>query len=191
MLARADSAEATRQRILAAAHDLVRHHWYADVTLEQLAREAGVTVQTVIRRFGSKDGVVDAALEEFTPQVRSQRAQAPVGDIPGAIHILADHYEEWADFSLRVLAQEERVPAMARLASAGRALHRDWVERTFEPYLHPLKHPARARRIAQLLALTDVYTWTLLCRGLNRAETEKALVEMIQSLVGAAPDGRT
>jgi len=185
MQARAEAAEATRERILQAARDLFGRHWYVDVTLEQLAREAGVTVQTVIRRFGSKDGVVDAAIEELTPEVRAQRALAPVGDVPAAVHVLADHYEAWAEFSMRVLAQEERVPALARLAESGRALHREWVERTFAPHLQHLEPATRARRAAQLAALTDVYTWTLLRRDarLTRPETEKALLEMLQPLL--------
>lgn len=186
MQARADAAEATGQRILMAARELFRRRWYADVTLEQLAREAGVTVQTVIRRFGSKDGVVDAAIDAVTPQVRAQRAQASPGDVAGAVRVLGDHYEEWGEFSMRVLAQEARVPAMERLAGIGRALHREWVEQTFAPFLRPLPGAARARRAAQLAALTDVYTWTLLRRdsGLKRGDTEKALVEMILGLVG-------
>jgi AcrR family transcriptional regulator len=186
MQARAEAAEATRHRIMMAARDLIGKHWYADVTLEQIAREAGVTVQTVIRRFGSKDGLVDAAINELTPTVESQRAQAPAGDVAGAIQVLADHYEEWGELSMRVLAQEERVPALERLAAIGRALHREWVEQTFEPFLNNTQKSARARRTAQLVALTDVYMWTLLRRDckLKRRDTEKALVEMIQGLVG-------
>jgi hypothetical protein len=61
-----------------------------------------------------------------------------------------------------------------------------WVERTFAPLIEGLTGAARERRIAALVALTDVYTWKLLRRdlGLSRSDTERTLVELINKLEG-------
>jgi len=63
-------------------------------------------------------------------------------------------------------------------------VHLEWVERTFALWL-PRERAARSRRLAQLVALMDVYVWKILRRdrGLRRSETEKAIREMVSALV--------
>jgi AcrR family transcriptional regulator len=124
-----------------------------------VARRAGVTVQTVIRRFGGKQGLLAAAAQREAERVRRQRDQAPVGDLPGAVRNLLDHHEELGVPVLRLLAQEDRSPALRALADQGRAYHAGWCERVFAPTLTGLRGAERARRLAQLVAVTDVLTW--------------------------------
>ena len=135
MRARAETAAETGRRILEAMIELHRERFFDQVTLEDVAERAGVTVRTVIRRFGSKERLFEAAAEEGKRQVLRQRYQAPIGDIEGAVKNLVEHYEEWGDSALRLLAQEERVPAFRAVTEAGRASHYEWVERTFAPLL--------------------------------------------------------
>jgi hypothetical protein len=99
---------------------------------------------------------------------------------------LVEHYEEAGDMAFHMLAQEERVDAFAEVTRNGRRMHRDWTARVFAPLLDGLAKPERELRLAQLVALCDVYTWKLLRRdqGLSRARTERALTEMINGLVG-------
>src|SRR3712207_4528033 len=123
MRVRAEAAAETGRRILEAVIELHMERFFDQVSLEDIAERAGVTVQTVIRRFGSKERLIEAATEVVNRQVVRQRAQAPVGDIEGAVKNLVDHYEEWGDSVLRLLAQEERVPAFRAVTDAGRALH--------------------------------------------------------------------
>lgn len=186
MGARAEAAEETKRRIVEAAIDLYTERYYDQVSLEDVAGRAGVTVQTVLRRFGSKEGLIDAATEVVHEQVMSQRSEAPVGDIAGVVENLLDHYEEWGDNVLRLLAQEERVPAFRRVVEAGRALHYEWVERTFAPFLAGRGGEDRRRLLAELVVLCDVYTWKILSRdlGLSREQTALALREMITALKG-------
>jgi len=186
MTARAETAAATGERILDAT---IAVFWQApmdDMPLEEVANRAGVTVQTVIRRFGGKDGLLAAAAERETERVRRLRAEAPVGDLPGAVRNLLDHYEELGLPVLRLLAQEERSPAMRALADRGRAVHAEWCERVFAPTLAGLHGADRARRLAQLIAVTDVLTWKLLHRDrrLSRRQTQLALIELLQPLTG-------
>jgi AcrR family transcriptional regulator len=186
MQARAEAAAATAERILDAAVAVFWERPVEDIPLEEVARRAGVSVQTVIRRFGGKDGLLAAAAERETERVRRQRDQAPVGDLPGAVRNLVDHYEELGVPVLRLLAQEDRSPALRALADRGRAYHAGWCERVFAPALTGLGGARRARRLAQLVAVTDVLTWKLLRRDrrLSRRQTELALIELLERLMG-------
>jgi AcrR family transcriptional regulator len=187
MRARAEAAAETGRRILEAVIELHRERFWDQVTLEDIAERAGVTVRTVIRRFGSKERLIEAAAEEGTRQVTHQRYQAPIGDIEGAVKNLVDHYDEgWGDTALRLLAQEERVAAFRSITDAGRAFHYEWVERTFAPLLAKRTGEERRRLLAELIAICDVYFWKLLRRdlGLSREQTELAIRETILALKG-------
>jgi AcrR family transcriptional regulator len=186
MRARAEAAAETGQRILEAVIELHRERFFDQVSLEDIAERAGVTVQTVLRRFGSKEQLIEAAADEGTRQVTHQRDQAPVGDIEGAVKNLMEHYEEWGETALRLLAQEERVPAFRSVTDAGRAFHYEWVERTFAPLLAKRTGMARRRLLAELVAICDVYFWKLLRRdlSLSREQTELAIRETILALKG-------
>ena len=187
MRARAEAAAETGRRILEAVIELHRERFFDEVSLEDIAERAGVTVRTVIRRFGSKEGLIEAAAEEVKGRIVHQRDQAPVGDVEGAVKNLVDHYEEWGDGVLRLLAQEERVPAFRAVTNMGRALHYEWVERTFAPLLAGRTGTSRRRLLAELIAVCDVYFWKLLRRdlGLSREQTELAITEVILALKGA------
>ena len=186
MGSRAEAAEETRTRILDAVIGLHTERYYDQVSLEDVAGRAGVTVQTVLRRFGSKERLIDAASEVVRGRVASQRSEAPVGDVAGAIENLVDHYEEWGESVLRLLAQEDRVPAFRKATDAGRALHHEWVERTFAPFLAERAGEARRRLLAELVAVCDVYFWKILRMdlGLDREQTALALRETILALKG-------
>ena len=186
MRARAEATAETGRRILEAAIELHRERFFDQVSLADIAERAGVTVQTVIRRFGSKERLIEATAEEGTRQVIRQRDQAPVGDVDGAVENLVDHYEEWGESALRLLAQEERVAAFRSVTDAARAFHHEWVERTFAPLLAKRIGAARQRLLAELVAICDVYYWKLLRRdmGLSREQTELAIRETILALEG-------
>ena len=186
MRARAEAAAETRGRILRAVLELHVERFHDQITLEEIARRAGVSVQTVLRQFGTRERLVSAAAELATREVIEQRSAAPVGDIEGAVENLLEHYEEWGRSALRLLAQEERFPQLRTVADAGRAAHYEWVERTFGPFLAETSDPFLRPK---LTALTDVFIWKLLRLdlGLDRAETGPALAGMIRAVVH---DGR-
>jgi AcrR family transcriptional regulator len=188
MRARAEAAAETERRILEATIELHRERFFDQVSLEDIAERAGVTVRTVIRRFGSKERLIEAAAEEGTRRVTDQRHRASIGDVAGAVNSLVDHYEEWGDTALRLLAQEERVAAFRSITDAGRAFHHEWVERTFAPLLAKRTGEERRRLLAELIAVCDVYFWKLLRRdlGLRREQTELAIRETILALKGKA-----
>ena len=183
MTARAEAAAATAQRILESVIDLHSERFHDQITLEDIAARAGVTVQTVLRRFGSKEHLLDAAAAMVSEQVVRQRQQAPVGDVAGAVDNLVTHYEERGRTVLRLLAQEERVTQFQPILEQGRHLHYDWVTTTFGPFLDRARD--RERLHAQLIALLDVYVWKVLRLdlGLEPADVRTALIGMVDALV--------
>ena len=150
-----------------------------------MAADAGVSTRTVLRHFGSREGLFDAAGRREAARIRAQRDTAPPGDVPAAVAVLVEHCEELGDRVLRLLAEEDRVPALRAIAEEGRAVHRAWCRRVFADALSPLDGVARDRRLGQLVAVCDVQTWRLLRRdaGLSRRQTELALVELLRPLV--------
>jgi AcrR family transcriptional regulator len=186
MTARATAAASTGERILDAAEARFWAGGLEQVTLAGVAADAEVTVQTVIRRFGSKQGVMDAAIARAHNRVSDQRLAAPVGDVPGAIANLMEHYETWGDRTLRLLSEEGGSATIRQITNGGRAFHRDWVQQTFAPQIAGAAEADREPRAAQIHAITDVQVWKLLRRdsGLSRAATERSLIHMIDGLEG-------
>lgn len=185
MRARAEAAEGTERRIFGAVRGLVAERPFVQVTLDEVASRAGVSVQTVIRRYGSKEGLFRAVAAAVHLEVQQQRFEAPVGDIGGAVSNLIDHYEVTGDETFRLQCQEEEVPLLSEVLDAGRGMHRDWVTRVFAPWLEPLAGVERKRRTAQLVAICDLLVWKLLRRdlGLSRKQTEHAIKEMLEGVL--------
>ena len=171
MTARAEATAATRDAILDAATDQFLDRWFDEVTLAGVAEQAGVSTQTVVNHFGSKEGLLEATVARIGPE----RARRSADGDPVA-RVVAD-YEHGGDATIRMLALEERVPGLAAFLAAGRAGHRAWVQEAFADRL-PAGGPRRASRpIAVHVAATDIYVWKLLRRdmGLSRRQTIEAM----------------
>jgi AcrR family transcriptional regulator len=181
MAARAQAAARTAHDILAATAGLWRERPVHEITLADIAGHAGVSVRTVIRRFGSREGVIAACIAQDAAGIDAERAQAPTGDVAGALEVLLAHYERDGDAVLRTLALEGKVPEATAIVNAGRALHREWCARVFGPLLPPAADAAYAVRLDALVAATDVYTWKLLRRDLGRSPGETA--QVVRALV--------
>jgi AcrR family transcriptional regulator len=186
MQARADAAAETGERILAAAAEVFWELPTDRISLPEVARRANVSVATVLRRFGDKDALMLAAAEREAIDVRRQREQAPEGDVPAAVVVLVAHYERHGEKVMKLLSEEHRVPGLEKYAAMGRSSHRLWCERVFASSLAGLGVVDRRRRLAELIAVCDVYTWKLLRQqsGLSRRQTELALIEMLTPLTG-------
>lgn len=190
MTARARSVEQTRSRILDATVNLHGERLAADIGLDDVAGRAGVSVQTVLRHFGSRAGLVDAAFEHGQRAVREER-RAPVGDVESAVRVLVEHYESRGDGVLLMLAQEQGQEVVRRITDRGRQVHRAWVEEVFHPSLAEHADPDALTDL--LVVATDVYAWKLLRRdrGLSRARTESRITTMVRALLADTADTDT
>jgi AcrR family transcriptional regulator len=182
---RADATAETGERILDAATMVFWERPSDQISLDEVSRRAGVSVRTVIRRFGGKEGLLAAGVARELRRTRSQRDEAPVGDVAAAVAVLVEHYEVIGDRVLKLLAEKEHVSSLTEIVDLGRALHRDWCARVFAPALAGLRGVKRQRRLAQLVAVCDVHMWKLLRRdaGLSRRQTELALFELLNPML--------
>lgn len=180
MEARAEAAKKTGDDILLAVAALWREHTVDEISLETVAERAGVSKRTVLRRFGSKEGLIAAAIKADSAGIVNQRNQVPSGNVQAALSILLDHYEQDGKAVLRTLDLEEKFPAAKMIIEAGRQEHRLWCARVFAPYLPLPEQNDFERRLDAFVAATDLYLWKLLRHDLQRsAEETKQTLELI------------
>jgi AcrR family transcriptional regulator len=185
MTTRAVAAERTARRIVDAAVAVWHGGSAEDLTLEGIAARAGVSTRTVIRRFGSREGVIEAAIEAEAARITSARESAPADDLEGGLRALLRHYEEDGDAVLRTLALEDRVPLARTIAERGRASHRAACADRFASHLPAPDDPAYATRLDAFVTVTDIYVWKLLRRDLGRSlpETRDVMRALVEALI--------
>lgn len=187
MTTRAEAVEATRHGILQAAWDLQSKKLWASISLDDIAERAGVSVQTVLRQFGNRTQVFEAAMVHGAAVVTEERRATP-GDIADAVRVIVDHYELRGDGVILMLAQERDQEAIATITDHGRGLHRDWVREVFAPQLDKSPATEREALVDLLVVATDVYTWKLLRRdrGHSRGVTEKRIRHLLDAILSGA-----
>jgi AcrR family transcriptional regulator len=184
MGARAEAAETTRRHVMDVARQLFATRDYDLVSLNQVAARASVGIQTVIRQFGSKEALFGAVGEVIAREVRQHRDQSVGADPAAAVDNLIAHYETHGRMVLHLLSQESRVDLLADVARSGRRYHRMWVERTFGRELTGTV-PEKKRRLAQLVAITDLYVWKVLrldC-GLDVTATKTSVRQLVEAVI--------
>lgn len=178
MGARAQAVEETRRRIICAFFGLSMERLVTDISLGDVAAVAGVSVQTILRHFGSRAGLIEAMTAHAKDTIAEER-RTPVGDVESAVRVLVEHYERRGNATLLMLAQESSHPQIAEITRIGRVMHREWVEEVFAPYIS-----GDPELVNLLVVATDLYTWKLLRqdRQLSRARTEQHITRLIRAL---------
>ncbi|MGO4592728.1 TetR/AcrR family transcriptional regulator [Leifsonia sp. 2TAF2] len=203
MSARAASAGATAERIIDAMLARFATTPYEHIRLDDVAADAGVTVQTLIRRFGGKGPLMVAVVDRELGRIVAARESAhgaavresPDGASAGAgaagtIAALVAHYEVYGALILKMYSEAPLVPGLDERAARGRAYHVDWCRRTFERYLdRGLDDETRSIRLAQIVVICDATAWRILRFDgkLTPAETERAVADLLRPLLAAAP----
>lgn len=183
MTARAAQVAATRRSLMESAIELAASRPLASITLEDVATGAGTSVQTLLRHFDSRQGLLEATADYARQLVRGERRVEP-GGAAAAVRTVVDHYEKRGDSTLLLLAQEETDPsAVADIVEAGKAVHRQWVEDAFAAQV------TSPMTIDLLVVATDVYTWKLLRRdrGHTRRDTEALMLRLVDAVLKETP----
>jgi AcrR family transcriptional regulator len=194
MVARAEATEATGRRIVDAAATLFSAMPYEHVSLDAIAQQAATTVQTIIRRFHSKDELLAEVITRRRAAIHSERHRVKPGDVARALAVLFDEYERWGDEILLFLVQEGRNPLITQAVEAGRRFHQQWVRDIFSPALPGSSPVGRRRALHQITAATDLYVWKVLRRDLGLDErdaraTVAGLVEAVITRTGGPRSG--
>jgi AcrR family transcriptional regulator len=184
-VARAQAQEQTRDALIdAATGEFFEGNWLK-ASLESLSSKAGVTKQTLLRHFGSKDGLLMQALMRGAAQARDQRWSTPTDDIAGAVDNVLDHYDAWGERSMRMGSWQSGPTMLALISHGARQFHYDWIEYAFGQWLEALSDEAHARRRAALIVICDVQTWWILSHdlGLPRSDVHAILTDLVERLV--------
>ncbi|MBM6398845.1 TetR/AcrR family transcriptional regulator [Phycicoccus sonneratiae] len=191
MTARAAAAERTGERVVDAMLGRFATLPYDRIRLEDVAADAAVTVQTVVRRFGGKPGLLAATVERELGRLAADR-EAAAGESPrSTVRALVAYYEQHAPLILKLYAEAHLAPGVPELAQRARAYHVGWCGSVFAERLAQVDDArTRARRLAQVVAVCDAATWRILREdgGLSPTETEEALWELLRPLLGVHPD---
>ncbi|WP_242608992.1 TetR/AcrR family transcriptional regulator [Actinomadura formosensis] len=124
---RADAAH-NRRRILRAAAELIAEHGVDALSMDEVARTAGVGVGTVYRRFGDRARLVYAVIDDRERDFQAAFLHGPPPLGPGAsppdrlrafLHALADRTEAQAD----LLVTAEADPPGARFRDGSYELY--------------------------------------------------------------------
>jgi AcrR family transcriptional regulator len=189
MQARAESAANTRKRILDAVNALSAERLSLEIVLADVASRASVSVQTVLRHFGSRESLFEQAQAYRLAQVRVERA-TPAGDAASAIRTIVAFYDRQGEWSLRLQAQEHSDEPSRQRVALGRRLHREWVEEAFAPQLASRRD--REELVDLLVVATDLLTWKILRRdgGMDFSTTCKRMLRLVRAVL-PAPSGRS
>jgi AcrR family transcriptional regulator len=189
MGARAAAVAETRARILDAAEGATEELQLEDITLAAVASRAGVSVQTVLRHFGKREELFLATVAHMGMKMAGDREVDSSWSAARIVGVLVDHYERFGDRILWMLAQEDRSARVKTLTDMGRIYHVEWCRQAFARALEGLRGAQRERRVAQLVAATDIYTWKILRkdRQLSQSQVKLAVREMLEALLGGSP----
>jgi AcrR family transcriptional regulator len=184
-VARAATVKETEEQIAAAFLRLLKRRWFDEITLDDIANEAGTTRQTVIRRYGGKSGVLAAFVENMDKLIRAGRWNTEPGDIAKAITHLVEEYEELGPWLIRTLSLEGRFSELSPGLNQGRQGHREWIAYIFAPWLDKLTPERKQERICELIAVTDVWMWQLLRNDqkLKPQKVKALFIDMVERLL--------
>lgn len=191
MRARADAVEATRARLIQAGLEAFGAHAYDDVTIAAVAAAAGVSHQTLLNHFGTKEGLYLALVDSVGDEIAQLRSTAVEGDMESIVGALMDQYERFGDGNARAATLNERIPAVAAMLERARGYHQEWLAAMFADRL-PATGAARREALAALHAATDVFTWRLLRRdlGLSRQAAADVITRLLDAGLQCQPHPR-
>ena len=186
---RAEQAEATRKRILDATLRVMAGG-VASVSIPAVAREAGVSVPTVYRHFGSKSGLLKALYSHLMPRVGMYDMAPPrsVEEFRGAIRAIFERLDAADDLARVAMASPAAQEARSATMPDRLRFSRQFVG-TIAPALPRIDQDRIARVIVVLTMSSALRTW----RDHLGASADDAADDVewtIRSLI-AATDGRS
>jgi AcrR family transcriptional regulator len=168
-------AQQTRGEILSAARRLFAERGYAATSINDIAEEADVAVQTIYARLGSKRGMLialidlidqEAGVEQLVEHVQS--ASTPPKALSAGIRLTRVFQERCGDIIGALFSAAGAEPELADAVAEGQKRHREGARITIERILQldglrDHEHPERAQA---LLALSTSHeAWRELTHG--------------------------
>jgi AcrR family transcriptional regulator len=180
---RSQQEELTRSRISAAVGALIRDGHIHSFTVEDVAQRAGVSYASVYRHFPSREKLLEALYESFTPQSEAPPLPASLGELAAFGRGLVRVWEANADV---VRGGTVAMTALSVVPKTQRA-HDDAIRELVADAAPGLSPDEIRIRTAALRYVVGSLAWTTLRWrfGLSADETATAMDWAIASLVHA------
>jgi len=190
---RSRQAAETRAEILTAAVELFGEQGWSGTTLAAIASRAGVAVETIYSGFGSKKGLLRAALDVA---VVGDAEAIPFAERPEALRLGEGSVDERLAAAARVITDinERTVPVWRALVEAGRAdeeLERWRIESdarrridVAEGFERIFGRTVEGRQLELLWAIFghELYMQLVVDAGMSRADYEACMIDALTKL---------
>ena len=192
-------ADQTRRDILHTARQLFTRQGYAATSVTDIAREAGVAVQTIYARLGSKRGMLMALIDLIDEEAdvgalvaAIRAASTPEQALAAGIRLTRAFQERCGDIIGALFAAAAVEPDLAAAVAEGQRRHRDGARLTVARIaeLGGLGPDLAPERAAALIAIATTHeAWRELCGAyrLSWDEAETLLCGMLTRAVLARP----
>jgi AcrR family transcriptional regulator len=187
--ARAESADETRRRIIDAVIDRLRKAPAERISVDAVAKDAGVSRSTVYLIFASRAGLFDAVAEEVYDRAGYPRLLEAVrvpdprdtlrGGITAGVHLFARYRDVFrALYSMEELEKKATGGAISRVEE-NRSDGMMWLARRLsrQKQLRPGIKIAEAAHVLWIAASFEAFDLLYTGRGLSADETARILVE--------------
>jgi AcrR family transcriptional regulator len=184
-------AAQTRAEILDAAHALILEHGYNNTSIAAIAEHAGVAIQTIYSRLGSKAEILRALIDRVDEQAGLHEHLPLIFDAQTQREALKHYARLQRNFQDRcgatiraMIAAAGSDPNIAEIAAEGRRRHRAGARRIIEHVatLGPLRDRLELNDAAALVAgVTTPESWQELVEhaGLDWDQAEAALLDLL------------
>lgn len=185
MSERAEQVARNDRKIIDAMANLWLEMPLSELTLDKIAQRSGVTVRTILRKFGSKDGLLLASMEDNAVRFTRKRMQVTPGDLPGILDALLEEYERMGDALIRTLTVEYEFPSTLEILKKARTIHREWCAMVFEPFLPSKSSDSYETVLTAFIMGTEFYLWKLLRRDMGKSleQCRQIFLFTLESLV--------
>jgi AcrR family transcriptional regulator len=196
-------AERTRREILDVARRLFAERGYAASSINDIAAEAGVAVQTIYARLGSKRGMlmalidlIDEEADVGTLAAAIATAETPTAALRAEVRLTRVFRQGSGDIIGTLFAAAGTETELGDAVAEGRRRHRDGARVTVERIaaLGGLRDDVDGEHAAALIALSTTYeAWTELIEAyrLSWDDAEQWLVEALGRAVVQPPPPAT
>jgi|GEM_PF-1331793 len=184
-------AENTKIKIIKAYGSLWSSHSIKNITLEMVAKEAGVSTKTILRKFESKNGLTNESLVYLAGEIESERTITKVGDVNEILKALLLNYEKMGEAAIRTINLEPELEVARQIGAKGRALHRDWCIQMFAPYLPNEQSADYEIQLTSFIAATEIYLWKLMRKDLklSKEQTFSIFKNLVEGLINQNSKG--